>query len=58
MRALRHAETHPDEAEIYSRCILEAQNSKVKLEEMQRADAKLRKKGIAMVNKQSEEVQA
>lgn len=56
LRALRKAETRPDEAEIYSKCILEAQESKVKLEEIQRADAKLRKKGIAMLNKQSDEV--
>lgn len=49
LRALRRAEVNPEDADLYSKCILEAQENKVKLEEIQRADAKLRKKGLAAI---------
>ncbi|QDZ19762.1 oxysterol-binding protein [Chloropicon primus] len=53
MQALRRAETNPDDAELYAQCIQEAQDSKVHLENIQRSDAKLRKKGLAMASKDS-----
>ena len=45
LQALRRAEASPQDADLYSKCILEAQENKVKLEQIQRADAKLRKAG-------------
>ena len=49
LQALRRAEGNPDDVEVYKSGILEAQENKVKLEEIQRADAKLRKKGKEML---------
>lgn len=50
LQALRMAERNTDNKEVYSQGVLEAQKNKVKLEEIQRADAKLRKKGLGMMS--------